>query len=521
MAIFDIVETGNAEGPNSPGNAAIAYFYKQGSGQTSGTYFDTEGNVSGKLVGFPDIPAQGYITLDTDSATKAAAGTAINAAIAELPSSGGTIVVPQGTWTVDTAILINKNGVKIQGVGNGVSLLRFDGSTVTSCIAMADTTQRYFQIDNMRIESTSNGAGTAIDASYFVNSVFSNLRIGATGFNPNRGIIFNVIGSYYNHVRDSRISVEGANSRCLSFDNTSNSNMVTNCRLVGDNTNSVGVYVNSHAIEINRVDIETNFLIGIDVAASGHDCTVISPYIEAGETGIQLAANVEAFTCLGGVIIDNAVANITDNGAKDPCFLNTRVQYEPYTSYTARTDAFPQSYPMMTGTDMPQDHGLITWSSHPDGMSNNTVVTGGTIYLTKVQVRSRVTVSNIVWWVTNAGITPTAGQNFVGLYNSSGAQVIAPVNVDSSITAAAVKTTAVTPTVIQPGYYYIAMVFNAATLPGLARGSGQSGNGWSVGLGTAALRYATNGTAATALPASFTLASNTNTGFAGPWAALS
>jgi len=453
-----------------------------------------------------------------DYGTTSAAGTGLNAAIAALPANGGTIVVPSGTWTIDTAVLVNKNGVILRGIGAGTSKLQFNGSTVTTAIKMADTPQRYITIQDLGIDSTVSGAGTAIDASYFVNSQFLRLRIGIST-PPNKGIIFNVVGTYYNNVQDCRIAVAGSGSRCLSFDNTANANWVQNVRLLGD-ANTTGVYVNAHANTIARVDCETTMAIGVDVAATGNDCTLISPYLEQVDVGVQLASGVEAFTCLGGVIIDSDVNNIVDNGAKDPCFINTRLQYEPYTSYTARSPAFPQSYPMQTGTAMPQDHGLISWSSDPTLQNTSTVLTAGTISLTKPYVRNRATLSSIYWWVGSAAVTATAGQNEVGLYDSTGARVVAT-NVDSAITSTGLKTTSASATLV-PGWYWAAGVFNAGTLPGLVRGNGGAGitTAENIGLTASTLRYATNATAQTTLPSSITPASNSATAFAGPWFAI-
>jgi hypothetical protein len=454
------------------------------------------------------------------SSTTSTAGTGLNDAIAALPAAGGTIIIPSGTWTIDTAVLINKNGVVLRGISPGATKLQFNGSTIPIAIKMADTTQRYVTIQDLSIESTANGVGTAIDASYFVNSQFHRLRIGSAGVAPNKGIDFNTVGTYYNTVRDCRITVAGVGSRCLSFDNIANSNWVDNVRLFGD-ANTVGVYVNAHANTLAHIDCETTMAIGVQVEPTGNDCMLIAPYLEQVDVGVQLASGVEAFTCLGGVIIDSDVNNIVDNGAKDPVFINTRLQYEPYTSFTARSPAFPQSYPIQTGQAQPQDHGLISWSSDPTMQNTGTVFTNGTVYLTKVYVRNRATLTNIHWWVATAGVTPTSGQNEVGIYNSSGTRLISA-NVDASITSTGLKSTAVTSTVLPAGWYWVAFVFNAATPPALMRGNGAAGvtTAMNIGLTASFLRYATNGTVQTVLPATITPSSNAATAFAGPWAAI-
>jgi hypothetical protein len=122
----------------------------------------------------------------------------------------------------------------------------------------------------------------------------------------------------------------------------------------------------------------------------------------------------------------------------------------------------------------PQDSGLISWSSDPTYPGANTVMTNGTIYLTRVQVRTAATLNNIYWWVGAVAVTATAGQNFVGAYDSTGAR-LATTNVDANITSTGLKTTAVTPVALGAGWIWVAMVFNAATAPGITRGTSAVG----------------------------------------------
>lgn len=467
----------------------------------------------------------GSVIIPDTTANKAAGGTTINSAIAALPSNGGTIVIPAGTWTIDTPILISKSGVILQGVGNSATLLNFAGSTVTTCIKNADTTARFCQIRNLRIESTDVGAGTAIDGSYLQNSVFSDVRIGASSKTPNKGIVFNAIGSYYNRIKDCRVSVSGASSQCIAFDTTSNSNVVTNCRLVGD-ASTTGVYVNSHAIEINRVDCESTMSIGIDVAASGHDCTIVSPYLEAIATGIRLASGVESTTVLGGVIIDCTTANITDNGASGPQFINVRVQYDPYTSVKATNVPVYtiNGAPVPSGTYAPSDLGFLSWAYDPATTSNSTLTTNGTVYLARVVLRFAQTITNLSVGISTAATTPTANQSFLGLYDSTGTRVAvtAAGAIDAALASSGILTQAVvTPYAAAAGVYWVAFVNNAATAATLARASGSSLTIANGGASAANLRFAVNGTGATSLAASITPSSNTTAGAFTMWAAVS
>lgn len=291
-------------------------------------------------------------TITLDTVRTADAGTAINQAIAALGTFGGTILIPDGTWTIDTAVLISKLGITIRGVSPGATLLRFNGSNVPTAIKMADTTQRHCAIRELRIESNTDGIGTAIDASYFTNSLIDRVRIGGTGVAPNKGIIHNALGTYYNSVRDCRIQVKGAGSIGLSYQTTSNSNMASNVRIIGD-ASSTGVLVDSHSVKLERIDIEANCLIGIDVAANGHDCLIDHPYLEVVATGLRIASGVEAATMLSGFIADCTTANITDNGGVGFNILNSRVQYDPLTKI-AFVGATSTAGPTITsGTGVP------------------------------------------------------------------------------------------------------------------------------------------------------------------------
>lgn len=253
-----------------------------------------------------------------DPANASTLGTAINNAIAALPSTGGTIYIPSGTWTIDASVLISKAGIIIRGASNGSTLLQFNGSTVTTAFKMADTTTRRIKMSDLRIESTSDGNGTAIDASYFTNAILENLRIGNTGFSPNQGILFAQSGTFYNVVRDCRVQVKGTGSVAVSFQTNAQSNLISNLRALGDTTNSTGVLVAAHSNKLERVDCETNCLIGIDVTAAGHSCLIDHPYLEGNGTGIRVANGVKSVYILNGFIADNPTGganNIVNNAA--------------------------------------------------------------------------------------------------------------------------------------------------------------------------------------------------------------
>lgn len=263
-------------------------------------------------------------------ATGTTAATVIQAAITSMATSGGTLLIKRGTYTITAALTVAKQMI-IAGEGPD-TILSFDGSVVTTLIAMADSTQRQVSIRDLTITSTTAGAGTGINASYFIYSELSNLNI----TNINIGIDFNASGTLYNTVINPHITVGGASGKGIRFDTSSNSNTVIGGRIGATDNNPTGIYVNSHAIRLIGVDIEGGTfdpLFGVDVAASGHDCLLDSVYLEGNDTNLRLASGVKAPTIVGGFNADGTSANLTDNGALNPTFLNLRMGTSTYNAY--------------------------------------------------------------------------------------------------------------------------------------------------------------------------------------------
>ena len=263
------------------------------------------------------------------------AGTALNEAIAALPSGGGTIIIPAGTWTINTPVLINKNGVTIAGVSNLATFLEYDPTVVTAgAIKMADTTQRFVYLRDFAIDAVNSSGGDAIRANYFVNSVIERIRVGGGTTFPLRAIVLETLGTYYNTLRDLRIQVAGVGSVGIYLDNDANSNNIWNARIVGD-SNTTGVWADtSHTNVFAHVDCEATMLVGIRIR--GNNNTLINPYIENVTTGLLLERDTEAFSCLGGLFVD-CDSNINDQGAIMPAYLGTWLGYNPYTRVPQHT----------------------------------------------------------------------------------------------------------------------------------------------------------------------------------------
>lgn len=456
------------------------------------------------------------------------AGTAINAAIAALPANGGRIVLGGGTHVIDTAVLINKT-VIIEGMGVGVTLLSFDAAAVPTALAMADTTQRQVFLRDFRINTTtgSDNTGTAIDASYFFDSVIERILIGSSSNQtPNVGIKLNAVGTYYNTVTDCRIVVGGASSVGVLIGSNANDNAVRNTKIAGDAAASTSIRINTaHSTVIDHLSSDTaGMAIGIDLQTGANDTTMIGCYLEGLDIGLKIASGVESVRYIGGYIAASLTANIQDLGAAGLTIDNTWVQFDPYSSID-RTGVVKNK---VNGTVVPPSSyqpddfaGIIAWDFDPVYIQAGVAAANGTVYLMRIKLRYAATITNLLMSVTAAGITPVASQSFLGLINSAGTLVAVTADAGTALTALGLLTVPLTaPYAAAAGDYWVALVSNAATPPQLARACtlGLAGT-FTLGSTAATRRFATNGAGATAL-ANISPASNSAAGLTF-WAAVS
>lgn len=170
------------------------------------------------------------------------------------------------------------------------------------------------------------------------------------------------------------------------------------------------------------------------------------------------------------------------------------------------------------------DHGWQVWNYDVNTGAQTSLLTSGTVYMSRLNVRSSMTVSTLNYIVSTAGSTLTAGQNFVGLYDSSGTRVAVSADLAADWTASGYKTTAFTASAsLTTGAYFAAWLSVGTTPITVARASAMNSSALNAGLTAAAARYSTGGTgwtAQTSLPSPGTMANRT-AGATSIWCALS
>lgn len=160
----------------------------------------------------------------------------------------------------------------------------------------------------------------------------------------------------------------------------------------------------------------------------------------------------------------------------------------------------------LAGVPMPSAHGFVAWTSDP-GVSNGGTIqpAGGSLQLGVLYIPKKFTATKLWWYVSSAAVTPTSGQNFIAIYDSSG-NLVTSVNIDTATTTTGVKTTTISSALV-PGKYWVAFLCNASTRPSMYNTSAGSLAFANINLTASTSRYGLYGSSLTAMPSTLTLAS--------------
>lgn len=179
----------------------------------------------------------------------------------------------------------------------------------------------------------------------------------------------------------------------------------------------------------------------------------------------------------------------------------------------------------------PSDQSLLTWSGDSIGAFDSSTATlvSGTLQIVKVPLPFAMTISNVVYAVTNAGVTLTSAQNFVGIYDKAGTRQALSADQSAIWTSTGLKTTAMTapwtPAAFGMAEFCWIVFLSVGTTPPRFAVLNNTANTGAIaainaGTTTANIRQGRNAAAQTALPSTITLGSNVNSGVS-IWAGLS
>lgn len=263
-------------------------------------------------------------------------------ALANLPVSGGSIFIKQGTYIVEE-LHIDKNNVILTGDGTG-TLLQKDSNDSKALIRISG--QSNIKIENMSLD---NNATTNNPPCINIESASSEIRIfNVTVEGKGEGILVgpDTGGTLVDKVfiMNSFISSDGGFRAAITFGGCKNIS-VSNCFITAPNTNGDGLAFNyeTSAIEriiVNNCNIEdcaangismtsdTNFLVitscvvqsnddGIVFQTDGnHAKTIINSnqIIDNSGTGLDIGNTSDRIITTSNIILNNTTANLTDNG---------------------------------------------------------------------------------------------------------------------------------------------------------------------------------------------------------------
>ena len=163
------------------------------------------------------------------------------------------------------------------------------------------------------------------------------------------------------------------------------------------------------------------------------------------------------------------------------------------------------------GAPPPSANGFIAWTADPwVAPTSASVGVAKYLYLNAVYVQAPSFTSKVWFHVATAGSGATAGDNWAGLYNAAGT-LIASAAIDSAATATGLNEFSwASPVLLEPGMYWVGIVFNATTMPALYRSSATLLAAMNANLAASAYRVciSMNGTPYATLPASITPSSN-------------
>lgn len=163
----------------------------------------------------------------------------------------------------------------------------------------------------------------------------------------------------------------------------------------------------------------------------------------------------------------------------------------------------------LVGHATPYDHGFKAWAFDPALSDATANPADGAIMLAAVYPLESFTATRIWWYISTAGSGLDAGQNFVGLYDSTGTR-LAAVGVDTEAAGTGAQNTTISVAVTAGQLYWVAFLFNGTTRPAMPRAGEATGGAAlsNINLTAANMRFAQNGTG-TSLPSTITPASNT------------
>ena len=262
--------------------------------------------------------------------------TTIQAAINDLPASGGTVFLPAGTY-IQNSSLILKSNLTIIGAGVGATAI---GTNLTSGDLFPITQLTNVRLSDFNIENTGTGGGTAIHLNYGQYTVVERFVIHGPFFS---GIVLNpgasVGSTSFNQFRDGLIYGLATNGIAILLDSQSstdkvvNHNVFVNITAAGGN-GGAGLQTAGGAVNENTV-VGSDFtatngtgvlITGVAGSGSVRNLSFLGTTIDSSATGLSIASGNDGVRCIGCQISSNATNVVNASGNS---YINANVDGSP------------------------------------------------------------------------------------------------------------------------------------------------------------------------------------------------
>ena len=172
----------------------------------------------------------------------------INAAIQALSSTGGEVVILDGTYNITAPIDMNKNNVKLSGNGNATVLKRMWGSTLQEGVIEITGASGGCCVENLCVDGNRASYNSINNCGIYLSSGDNNNTITGNTFNNNSGNGIYLSGSNNNTITGNTFNNSNNNSGNGIYLSGSNNNTITGNTFNNSNNNigeSCGIYLSS------------------------------------------------------------------------------------------------------------------------------------------------------------------------------------------------------------------------------------------------------------------------------------
>ncbi len=372
--------------------------------------------------------------------------TVINTAIASLPASGGRVVLRAGTYTITTAVTLNKTGVTLQG--EGVSTLIKNAASANDnliTISQDDCTVCDLKLDGNKTNMTTDHHGIAINSCarakilrvFITDTVHHGIQTPSStdlliqdcyiqnpgkASNPTADGVGIIVGSNATNCKISNCTVFNTGYHGMQVYHGTQKVFIENCHV--DTVGQTETSGNGNGLEIhpNCQDVHVTNCYFTTSSTSGQGINMSSDVINGQTFGVMIEnCTVENFNNIG-IRNDGASdvtirgCNIRNNGTTGSASLDFGIRINDGGGWTSKGI-------VISGNNIYDNQGSPT-QGRPIGLyasSTNVTITGNNFY--------NHATSNLLF--IDAAFTGQYTAN--GNYNSSTADLIVPGTGNTSI----------------------------------------------------------------------------------------